>query len=314
MISSTRSSRDGVHRRACTDRGARPGRARRCPRRAASASARRSRRSASGCARLRRVALRRRRSGSSPATARARSRIRSSSGSPTTVSFATTSTFASPPSPRARSTTTCSTGQARRPPCGSARRRCARSQPDRCSRVRRDDDLVDRRLELGERVAHRVDRVGLDDEAVRGDARLAQQRRASGRAAGRPRRGACPRRRRSPRAAGSPGQIDGHAATSACLRAPLERLDAASAPATVSFATTRTCAQSAAGTSSRLDAAPVAVQHRVPRAGDAVLVRAADDLRDLVEVEDRRRRGDLPLERQRAPRVRRARSGRAPSS
>ena len=45
-----------------------------------------------------------------------------------------------------------------------------------------------------------------------------------------------------------------------------------------------------------------AVQHRMPRARDAVLVRAADDLRDLVEVEDRRRRADLPLERQRAPR------------
>src|SRR5258707_3008770 len=30
-------------------------------------------------------------------------------------------------------------------------------------------------------------------------------------------------------------------------------------------------------------------------------VRVADDLRDLVEVEDRRRRADLPLERQRAP-------------
>ena len=37
--------------------------------------------------------------------------------------------------------------------------------------------------------------------------------------------------------------------------------------------------------------------------GHAVLVGAADDLRDLVEVEDRRRRGDLPLERHRAPRV-----------
>ena len=33
----------------------------------------------------------------------------------------------------------------------------------------RDDDLVDRRLELGERVADSVDRIGLDDEAVRGD-------------------------------------------------------------------------------------------------------------------------------------------------
>ena len=35
----------------------------------------------------------------------------------------------------------------------------------------------------------------------------------------------------------------------------------------------------------------------------AVLVGSADDRRDAIEVEDRRRRGDLPLERQRAPRV-----------
>ena len=66
-------------------------------------------------------------------------------------------------------------------------------------------------------------------------------------------------------------------------------------------------------TSSSCSRRGAASQHRVPRAGDAVLVRAADDLRDLVEVEDRRRRGDLPLERHRAPRVRRRRSGRAPS-
>ena len=49
------------------------------------------------------------------------------------------------------------------------------------------------------------------------------------------------------------------------------------------------------------------------RAGDAVLVRRADDLRDLVEVEDRRRRGDLPLERHRAPRVRRRDRAEAPA-
>ena len=42
---------------------------------------------------------------------------------------------------------------------------------------------------------------------------------------------------------------------------------------------------------------------RVPGAGDAVLVRAADDARDLVEVEDRRRRGNLPLDRLGPPRV-----------
>ena len=39
----------------------------------------------------------------------------------------------------------------------------------------RDDDLVRRRLELAERVADRVDRVGLDDETVGRDAVAAQQ-------------------------------------------------------------------------------------------------------------------------------------------
>ena len=46
-----------------------------------------------------------------------------------------------------------------------------------------------------------------------------------------------------------------------------------------------------------------ALEDAVHRAGHAVLVRPADDRRDGVEVEDRRRRGDLPLERERAPRV-----------
>src|SRR5262245_32538327 len=45
-------------------------------------------------------------------------------------------------------------------------------------------------------------------------------------------------------------------------------------------------------------------EYRVARARDAVLVGPADDLRDLVEVEDRRRRAHLPLERERVPRVR----------
>src|SRR5436305_203014 len=42
----------------------------------------------------------------------------------------------------------------------------------------------------------------------------------------------------------------------------------------------------------------------VDGAGDPVLVRPADHGRDPVEVEDRRRGGDLPLEREGAPRVR----------
>ena len=45
-----------------------------------------------------------------------------------------------------------------------------RSQPDLRLRMRRDDDLVRRRLELCERVLHRLDGVGLDDEPGRGDA------------------------------------------------------------------------------------------------------------------------------------------------
>ena len=50
------------------------------------------------------------------------------------------------------------------------------------------------------------------------------------------------------------------------------------------------------------------------RRGRSVLVRAADHLRNLVEVEDRRRRGNLPLERERAPRVRGRGLGRCASS
>src|SRR5919202_1760203 len=38
-----------------------------------------------------------------------------------------------------------------------------------------------------------------------------------------------------------------------------------------------------------------ALEHAVDRAGDAVLVGPADDGRDGVEVEDRRRRADLPF-------------------
>ena len=85
----------------CTDPGARPGRALRCPRREGSPARLRRRRSASGCSArdgslcgqmIRKLAGER----------AARSRIRSRSGSPTTVSFATTSTFASPPRPSGR--------------------------------------------------------------------------------------------------------------------------------------------------------------------------------------------------------------------
>src|SRR3954463_5873182 len=78
-------------------------------------------------------------------------------------------------------------------------------------------------------------------------------------------------------------------------------------PPMVSFARTRTLAMATpsrsrgggGGWGFRLHR----LENAVHRAGDAVLVRAADHGRDLVEVEDRRRRGHLPLERQRAPRV-----------
>ena len=39
-----------------------------------------------------------------------------------------------------------------------------------------EDDRVDRRLELGQRVADSSDRIGLDDEAVRGDSFVPEQR------------------------------------------------------------------------------------------------------------------------------------------
>ena len=43
-------------------------------------------------------------------------------------------------------------------------------------RVGREDDLVDRGLELSERVAHRRHGIGLDDEPVRGDALVPEHR------------------------------------------------------------------------------------------------------------------------------------------
>src|ERR1700731_1675543 len=82
-------------------------------------------------------------------------------------------------------------------------------------------------------------------------------------------------------------------------------------PPSVSFATTRISViggsfpgrhrDAAGGTRPDLGAT---AEDAVHRAGHAVLVRPADDRRGRVEVEDRRRRRDLPLERQRAPRVR----------
>ena len=55
--------------------------------------------------------------------------------------------------------------------------------------------------------------------------------------------------------------------------------------------------------SGSLDLGAFAGHDRVAGAGHPELVGAADDPRDLVEVEDRRRRGDLPLDRVGAPGV-----------
>src|SRR6185312_17080170 len=83
-------------------------------------------------------------------------------------------------------------------------------------------------------------------------------------------------------------------------------------PPWVSFATTRTlamrftslrgrCRRDAAGR--RRLGLRRRLEDAVDRAGYAVLVRTAHHRRHRVEVEDRGRRGDLPLQRQRAPRV-----------
>ena len=103
-----------------------------------------------------------------------------------------------------------------------------------------------------------------------------------------------------------------HADDDADVAVPAFSLDRGDqlAPPSVSLATTRIVLMAGsprpAGGGSRGPAARHlgALEHAMDRAGDAVLVRAADDGRDRVEVEDRRRRGDLPLERERPPRVR----------
>ena len=86
----------------------------------------------------------------------------------------------------AASTTTCSTGMAAGERARSRSTTLRRIQPERSARVRRDDDLVDRRLELRERVLHRLHRAGLDDEALRGDAAVAQRLQRLARAAAAP--------------------------------------------------------------------------------------------------------------------------------
>ena len=51
--------------------------------------------------------------------------------------------------------------------------RFPRSQPERASGMRRDDDLVG--LVLAERVAERLERIRVDDGAAGGDARLVEE-------------------------------------------------------------------------------------------------------------------------------------------
>ena len=107
-----------------------------------------------------------RRSGSSPATRCARSRIRSSSGSPSDGLVRDHEHVR-----LAALVLEVDDDVLDRDAAGDA---CAMSLDDVAAQpagallgMGRDDDLVDLRLELRERVAHRVDRVGLDDEAVR---------------------------------------------------------------------------------------------------------------------------------------------------
>ena len=103
--------------------------------------------------------------------AAARSRIFSSSGSPTTVSFAITSTFFSSGASRARDEVLD------RHVAGSGADPVedAAAQPARLLLgMRRDENLVDRRLERRERIANRRRRIRLDDVAVGRDAGLAQ--------------------------------------------------------------------------------------------------------------------------------------------
>ena len=200
-----------------------------------------------------------------------------------------------------------------RPPAASRMRSTTflRSQPDFCSRMRRHDDLVDGRLELGQRVAHRGHRIGLDDEPVRRGSPPRAAPTACGRAGGRRRPGACPRRRRSHARGWVTGQITvtRRSLSPACAARPPR---SACGRSTVSFATTRRCISCTCDLFVVAARSPFSTAWRAP--GHAVLVRTADHLRDLVEVEHRRRRGHLPLERQRAPRVRRARARRAACS
>ena len=223
---------------------------------------------------------------------------------------------------RSRSTTTCSTGTS--PAALRARSiRFPRSQPERSS------GCVEMIISSGsysrEPVAERLQRIGIDDGARGRRCRPRAGGRASAAADARRPSAARPRRRRSRRAARSAGEMTVTRIGPSAARAPHARRGASARRRSRSRArgpggrTPRrarhgTVSSIGAGFSALLGLVAVPVHDRVPRAADAVLVRAADDLRDLVEVEDRRRRGHLPLERERAPRVRRRDRRRSASS
>ena len=246
-----------------------------------------------------------RRAGSSRARPAPASRIAPSSESPTTVSFAITSTCRSSPRSASRSTTTCSTGS---PPAAFSifSITCLRTQPD-FSR-----GCVETTIDVtggsswasASRAASTRRRV--DHEAVRRDAVLAERgQRAVEPAAGR-----------------RPARVLVHDVAAARLRdgaddrdevrlALLQHLDQVLPGDRLvrDHEDVAQCVRTSSGTAVR---SPFSTAWRAP--GIAVLVRVADDLRDLVEVEDRRRRAHLPLERERAPRVVPGAAGRASSS
>ena len=182
------------------------------------------------------------------------------------------------------------------------------AQPTRLlQRVGRDDDLVRRLVELVELVADGIGRVALHDHPVCSDPRLAE----AGERAVEP----APRRR----AAGV--LVDDVALPGRVHRAEHRDVDLTLGRAAAQRVDQRLAAdglvrhdQDSWSVSRLLElAGGLTGQDGVARPRHAVLVRAADHLRDLVEVEERRRRGDLPLERQSRATGCPARVGRAPS-
>ena len=205
MISSTaRRRRPGPRPR--TGRGARSGRARRSPRRGASASARRSRRSASGMRRSASGRSAARRAGSSPAPPARASRIvveqrladdglvRDHEHVPRLAALGV------------EVDDDVLDGQAAGAAFSIFSSTCLRSQPDfSCGWVETTISVTGgSSWASASRTASTG--VGVDDEARAPGCRPRAARRACGRAGAPPPRGACPRRRRSRRSAARPGR------------------------------------------------------------------------------------------------------------